>query len=129
MRFMFYGSLRKGFGADATFGLENSGKFIGQERVPGKLYAVSWFPGAVLGEDKEETILCDVYETDNEAVLTRLDQYEGFNPERQSESLFVRRTVDSNYGPCFIYEYNQNVQGSAYVEGGDWGSFRRNSKN
>ena len=91
-----YGSLRPGKSETVT--------------VPGQMFALGWFPGAVnINEnevDDQPHFVAEVIEVDDE-MLARLDQYEGYDPRHPEHSLYVRK----KYKDGFIYQYNGNVNG------------------
>lgn len=82
-------------------------------KVPGTLYAVSWFPGAILDETSQSTFLAEpVVIQDWEGV----DAYEGYDPNNPEQSLYIRKPYLDGY----IYEYNRDVAELEPVESGDW---------
>lgn len=86
--------------------------------VPGYLFDLGWFPGIELADaDKTDSrVKCQViYVTDDE--LTKLDAYEGYNPNDPANSLYIRREYDGGY----IYEYNRSTTAYPVIASGDWG--------
>jgi gamma-glutamylcyclotransferase (GGCT)/AIG2-like uncharacterized protein YtfP len=66
---------------------------------------------------------------DDPGVLTRLDDYEGFDPSRPRGSLFVRKRclVRLNNGQklaCWIYTYNRRPGAAPPVAGGNYSKVR-----
>lgn len=114
-----YGSLRKGFAPPEIAETADRLKLVGEGFVYGKLYDLDEYRALVLnGEDE---IFGQILELpDDEAVLQKLDEYEGFDPQNQAKSLFVRKqtTAYSDHGeiPAWIYEYNQNLSDSPMLE-------------
>jgi gamma-glutamylcyclotransferase (GGCT)/AIG2-like uncharacterized protein YtfP len=86
-----------------------------EERVPGLMYNLGWYPGAVLDETAETSFVCERVEIKPEA-LKGFDSYEGFNDKFPESSLFVR----TPYKDGFIYQYNRDVSPYSVIEGGDW---------
>lgn len=84
-------------------------------QIPGKMFALGWFPGVKLDEESSDTFTAEVVEIDNTA-LTNIDRYEGYYPEDEEMSLFVRKP----YQDGFIYEFNGKVDNKPQVMSGDW---------
>lgn len=79
--------------------------------VPGQMFDLGWFPGAVNIETAVDTyFMAETIEVDD-AGLARLDSYEGYNPDHPASSLYVRKA----YQDGFIYQYNGNVEGKMPV--------------
>jgi gamma-glutamylcyclotransferase (GGCT)/AIG2-like uncharacterized protein YtfP len=87
-------------------------RHVGRGSVHGRLYDLGEYPGAVLSRNGP-LVLGQVFELpDDPEVLTRLDQYEGFNPQRPRTSLFIRKRclVKLDNGKklfCWMYSYNR----------------------
>jgi gamma-glutamylcyclotransferase (GGCT)/AIG2-like uncharacterized protein YtfP len=85
---------------------------VGKGAVHGRLYDLGEYPGAVLSRNGP-LVIGQVFELpDDPEVLTRLDEYEGFNPQQPHSSLFVRRRclVKLDSGKklfCWMYAYNR----------------------
>lgn len=100
-----YGTLRPGGGATV--------------RVPGKLYDLGFCPGAVLykkehGDEVPLFVAERIEVTDDQ--LARLDTYEGYNPDRESSSLYIRKAFRDGW----VYEYNFDVKDINWILSGDW---------
>lgn len=111
-----YGSLRRSEAADLS--LRPGVSFVGEDSVPGKLYAVGWYPGVKeLGEGPSSAVKGDVFrfEEDSEELIAWLDGYEGY------PSLFDRqKTLTANGCVVWVYIYNHEVSEAARVHDGDW---------
>ncbi|MGH9835922.1 MAG: aminotransferase class III-fold pyridoxal phosphate-dependent enzyme, partial [Blastocatellia bacterium] len=128
-RFFVYGTLRPPLVALTPLELKES---IGQWRkvgdgfVPGRLYDLGAYPGAVLDFGSETRIIGEVFQLpDDGATLAALDLYEGFDPDDFSASLFVRRKCevtleDGSRIECWIYVYNRRVALSTIIPNGDY---------
>lgn len=88
----------------------------GREKVKvyGKLYDLGWFPGARLGVGNR-TFLAEVIEVDDKR-LKELDRYEGYDPNDEGSSLYIRREYNGGY----IYEYNRSCSSRDLIPSGDW---------
>jgi gamma-glutamylcyclotransferase (GGCT)/AIG2-like uncharacterized protein YtfP len=101
-------------------------KTAGKGFVFGRLYDVGEYPGAVLDEAGREKIFGKIFEVPSDGLLlSRLDAYEGFDPERPTKSLFVRRPTiinRPNDSPLagWIYEYNGDVRSLPVIKSGHY---------
>ena len=115
-----YGSLRRSEAADLS--LRPGCSFICEDSVPGKLYAVGWYPGIKeLGESigSSHRVKGDVFRFDDsdeaKGLINWLDGYEGY------PSLFDRRQIVTENGHfAWVYTYNHEVSEAARVHDGDW---------
>ena len=90
-------------------------------RVPGKLYNVSWFPGAILDEQSQSSFLAEPVEVQN---WDRVDGYEGYDPSNPEGSLYIRRPFLDG----FIYEYNRPVNDLEEIVSGDWLAYKEEER-
>lgn len=103
--------------------------FVGRGSIRGELYDLGSYPAAICGEDFATLVKGEVYRLqDPEATLMLLDVYEGCVPGEPEASLFLRRSesVTMEEGgvlPCWLYVYNDWVQGSSPIAGGDYVSY------
>lgn len=81
-------------------------------KIKGTMYAVSWFPGVKLGGTDE--FLAERVEIKGD--WSGVDRYEGYNPEDEANSLYLRVP----YADGFIYEFNRDVDPETRVASGDW---------
>jgi gamma-glutamylcyclotransferase (GGCT)/AIG2-like uncharacterized protein YtfP len=97
---------------------------LGRATVPGVLYDLGAYPGAVLGRASGKRIAGMVFRLPNDsAILKKLDEYEGFDPANPGESLFVRgrypvALATGRILQCWIYEYNGKRVVAPVVAGG-----------
>lgn len=101
---------------------------VGKGSVPGTLYDLGSYPGAVLDETSFRRIWGTVFRLPKtEGVLERLDAYEEFDPESPNTSLFIRRgtcpvqLTDGRLLACWIYEYARSHEGAPIIESGRYG--------
>lgn len=84
--------------------------------VPGELYELGWYPGLkLLAPDSHSWVVTERIEVDDEQ-LSNLDTYEGYDPEDELNSLYLRRP----YLGGWIYVYNSKLEGRRLIESGDW---------
>jgi gamma-glutamylcyclotransferase (GGCT)/AIG2-like uncharacterized protein YtfP len=94
--------------------------------VQGTLYDLCDFPGAVLHPSNGSKVYGRVFcLPDDPDFLRQLDEYEGFNPDEEQASLFIRRrhAVTLSNGKtldCWIYEYNGQPSPAMIVSTGKY---------
>ena len=129
-----YGTLRRSLiGTQknaALIQIMNGLQFIGEGSVNGQLYDLGDYPGAILGDNFDNKIRGEIYQLDDpQAVLTVLDQYEGFIPGELEASLFARVKAkitmsDGSQVESWIYVYNDWVVTGKLIESGDYAKYR-----
>lgn len=88
------------------------------------LYDLGAYPGAVVDATADSRILGTVFELPEDAsALPEMDRYEGFNPENEAESLFLRvkhtvKLSDWRTIECWIYVYNLEPAGARVIADG-----------
>lgn len=92
--------------------------------VSGWLYDLGKYPGAILNAETDARIHGAVFELPEELLMT-LDDYEGFERQDLTRSLFVRKRcpVTLNSGrniECWIYEYNRAANPAQIIESGNY---------
>jgi gamma-glutamylcyclotransferase (GGCT)/AIG2-like uncharacterized protein YtfP len=110
-------------------------RLLGSGSVPGRLYNLGDYPGAIVDTRSKDRICGDVYELpDDPAVLEALDAYEEFDPEKPEASLFRREQHLVTFSPeakpghsgsqyprqlsCWMYVYNRNPDQASLVPSG-----------
>lgn len=118
-KFLVYGTLRSGNHAHRAFGLDHRATPLGEVFVAGTMYHLGGYPGVILGGD--HSVVCELYETEDQALLAQLDGYEGYHPEYPEGSLYLRKEVKlADESSAYIYEYNRDVSNAHRLESGDW---------
>jgi gamma-glutamylcyclotransferase (GGCT)/AIG2-like uncharacterized protein YtfP len=98
---------------------------VGKGFVRGRLFDLGEYPGAILSRTGSP-IAGQVFELpDDPEVLSRLDEYEGFDRSDPSASLFIRqrRYVQLEGGGkifCWVYTYNRPPTTARALKGGDY---------
>lgn len=129
-----YGTLRRHPDHAMHTTLAAEADFVGVARVAGRLYDFGWHPAGVEGEGADgATIVGEVYTMhDPDALLARLDEYEGYapdDPDPTFERVQVRATLEgasaaASVGEAeplvWIYWYRGAVEGRARIASGDW---------
>lgn len=121
-----YGTLRSAPRHQMNKVLEREGDRVGRGRVPGILYDVGSYPGAVRKAGTRAYILGDVYRLrDSDRALKVLDRYEGWNEKKPESSEFRRSRVAVDMGGgkrihAWIYLYNRSTTGLPRISSGDY---------
>ncbi|MFN7944888.1 MAG: gamma-glutamylcyclotransferase family protein [Blastocatellia bacterium] len=101
-------------------------ELIGSGVVRGRMYDLGEYPGAVPDESAATRIVGKVFRLPaDDALLSALDDYEGYDPQSPSASLFVRTrcTVtlsDGSQAECWMYAYNRPTDGLPLIADGDY---------
>ena len=118
-----YGTLRPGHAPAPLAPYVDRCKCVGPGSMPGRLYDLGSYPGAVLDPAGGQLVHGQVLDVPDEATLRRLDAYEGYDPADSSSSLFVRTRCDVTLGggrtvAAWVYVYNRDVSRARPVPGG-----------
>jgi gamma-glutamylcyclotransferase (GGCT)/AIG2-like uncharacterized protein YtfP len=114
--------------------LERYGDRIGRGKIPGILYDVGRYPGAVKSSETRAVVRGDVYLLrDADRALKVLDRYEGWDEKKPRSGEFRRSRVVVDLGAgktvkAWIYLYNRPTTGLMRIRSGDYleGSSRAN---
>ena len=115
-----YGTLMRGFDAQDRLGVRDRLSFVGGCRWDGDLYDLGAFPGAVRGDG---CVHGELFRLSSPAVWAVLDDYEGYDPEREAASPFVRRRVRLRRPPgrtAWVYWFNGTPEEAQRIPSGDW---------
>ena len=121
-----YGTLLPGKAPDHLREIVSRLKSVGRGSMRGRLYDLGRFPGVVDEAGSESRVVGHVFELpDDEGILARLDEYEGYSVRDEQGSLFVRvrATVLLAAGSemsCWVYLYNREPGDAALIPGGEW---------
>ncbi len=130
--FLFvYGTLRRAAGHPMHRALLREAEFVGLAGLPGRLYDLGSYPGAVPDAAARGRIAGELYRLPRpQAVLPPLDRYEGCTaPGDQTvpaPSEEYRRVVcrvlreDGGSTAAWVYVYNQPCGGLVPIESGDY---------
>jgi gamma-glutamylcyclotransferase (GGCT)/AIG2-like uncharacterized protein YtfP len=108
-----YGTLQPGFAPDEVAAIAAKLRPVSQGFVYGELYELDGYPGVAPDPQSKNRIRGTVLELPEDAgLLSRLDEYEGYDPEHPETSEFVRvrQVVELSGGgtqECWIYRYNR----------------------
>ncbi|QRR02529.1 gamma-glutamylcyclotransferase family protein [Dyadobacter sandarakinus] len=123
-----YGTLMRGFANLFARKLEEEGTYLSAGSMPGSLYLVDWYPGAIRDESSISKVYGEVFRLHApDTLLTELDEYEDVSEDEKS-SLYLRKKVDITCDTgdqllCWTYLYNQPVHTLSLLKSGnfrDW---------
>jgi gamma-glutamylcyclotransferase (GGCT)/AIG2-like uncharacterized protein YtfP len=126
MSFLFaYGSLRAAANHTAINELVARLRPIGGGQLPGHLYYLGRYPGAIFAETAAATVAGEVLELADDALLAELDAYEAYDPRRPDAGEYLRRqlTVEVAGGgviECWVYELRRIPRNAILIDGGDY---------
>ncbi|MPR34465.1 gamma-glutamylcyclotransferase family protein [Salmonirosea aquatica] len=109
-----YGTLMRGFDNPFAARLRAHSAFIAEGFFSGKLYRISWYPGALYEPKGTLKVHGEIYQLlDFQKLIRELDEYEDVK-EIESESLYLRRQVpvqteSGDVFLCWTYLYNQSL--------------------
>jgi gamma-glutamylcyclotransferase (GGCT)/AIG2-like uncharacterized protein YtfP len=106
--------------------LRAEARLIGAATIQGRLYRVSWYPGAAESPDPEQKVHGELYALDAPArALVWLDAYEGIAPESRESGDYSRverpvRLASGEEIAAWVYLYQLDVSGLPLVADGRW---------
>lgn len=118
-----YGTLMRTVGGVEWLGVADRVSFVDTCRFEGLLYDLGRFPGAVPGDGIVQGELIRLHDPQ---VWTVLDRYEGWDPDDEEGSLFVRRhvsLVEPSDRTAWVYWYNGDPTGRPRISSGDWSAY------
>ncbi len=111
MKIAFYGTLMRGFEAQARLGVEALLDYVGPCRIPGLLWDLGAYPGLTPGDGD---VAGELFQVLDEAVLAVLDAFEGPNYERR------RIELAGPAGSAWVYYFTASVEGRPPVPSSSW---------
>jgi len=126
-RFLFlYGTLLPEHAPTEMLHLVARLKFISAGSMPGDLFDLGEFPGAVFDANARHRVWGQMFELPEDApLLAQLDTYEGYSPNDPAASLFVRQKrpitlPDGSEQLCWVYLYNRPTGQAHPIPSGDY---------
>ena len=119
-----YGTLQPGHAPAEIADVVRDLLIVGKGTIPGTLYDLGSYPGAVLDQTISRRITGTVFQLPPAIeILQRLDDYEDYDRESPGASLFIRRQCsvqlhDGRILECWVYEYNGPRDRAPIVESG-----------
>ena len=102
---------------------------VGLGHLRAQLFLVDYYPGVVDSDDLHHRVLGEVYTLPNGArgaeLLTVLDQYEGYDPDDQVSSEYVRETrsielLGGETLTAWVYLFNRPTDHLPLITSGDF---------
>jgi len=121
-----YGSLLSGAGHAMGARLRAQARLLGPASIQGRLYRVSWYPGAVASTDPGHRVHGEVYVlADPAPTMAWLDAYEGIDRADAEAAEYRRVEVAARLAAgevlaAWAYLYARDVSGLQEVAGGRW---------
>ena len=120
-----YGTLRRDCGNDLHRLIARNSDYIGMATFQGQMYHVADYPGIVTSENAADQVVGELYLLSKTIkLLNVLDEYEEFDAEDLTASLFVRNKVDVNLKgkiiSSYAYLYNRPVNSLKRITSGDF---------
>lgn len=109
-----YGTLRRNETPPEVTGLMGSLELVGAGSVPGHIFDLGEYPGAIFDPTSTSRVRGEIYKLPKSPqFLRKLDSYEEFDPNSPRQSLFIRvnTAVETNNGErlnCWAYRINSN---------------------
>lgn len=120
----FYGTLMSGFRRPGRARLDHALKPIGRGSIPAALFDLGIYPAAVPAH--ESRVWGEVHQMlDSDAVLTTLDEIEGYSATEPDASLYMRTEIpvtlaDGRTESAWVYFYNAPLGRAQRIESGDY---------
>lgn len=114
-----YGTLRRGFRHPMARLLALSASYSGAGRLPGRLYRLGSYPGAILSHNPGEWVRGDLYAMKNPSkLLARIDRYEALDRGRRRQAEYQRVVTaiqrdDGTTSLAWVYRYRGPVHEAA----------------
>lgn len=122
-----YGTLRKGNSNKMAEYLHTHAEFLRHGRFQGRMYQISYYPGVIASDDKDDSVYGEVYRLhDPQAVLRILDEYEECSAQHAQPAEYERITaqiisVDGHVAEsAWIYLYQWTIVDKVLIQEGDF---------
>ncbi|MDO6758869.1 gamma-glutamylcyclotransferase family protein [Tamlana sp. 2_MG-2023] len=121
-----YGTLLKDVDNNKSKFLAMYSELVGSGYFHGKLYRISWFPGAVESKNDTDKVYGSLFKIyDFDIVFKALDAYEGIDMNSREPNLFERSVVpiyieDGSVVKAWVYFYNHSVEDLEQIVSGDF---------
>ncbi len=117
-----YGSLKRSYKHQISEYLSKKATFIGEGKVPGRLYKIEWYPGAIYEPESPHFVHGDIYEIKSFSIFSILDDYEGITGNRDDiyKRTIVDAWMDNVQVPVWFYNYIGSIRGLQMIESGNF---------
>ena len=120
----FYGTLMTGFRRQGRAPLDRQLRAVGQGWIQAVLFDLGIYPAAIPADDGR--VWGEVHQMlDPDAVLSALDEIEGYSADEPDTSLYTRMVTpltfeDGRVAPVWVYFYNAPLGQAQRIESGDY---------
>jgi gamma-glutamylcyclotransferase (GGCT)/AIG2-like uncharacterized protein YtfP len=120
----FYGTLMTAFQPPGRARLDGVLKPVGRGWISAVLFDLGIYPAAIPASDSR--VRGEVHQMlDTEAVLSALDEIEGYSEREPDASLYTREEIqvtfdDGCIAPAWVYFYNAPLGGAQRIDSGDY---------
>lgn len=123
-----YGTLRKGFPNPFADILEQEAQHLGPAKIPGLLFEIKQYPGAIYLPKCLYHISGDLFRlNDPEHTLSSLDSYEQVGTYLPQPNEYIRTTIPLNWQAqtlqVWIYLYHWSLADKQWIPDGDYMNF------
>ncbi|MAO64309.1 MAG: hypothetical protein CL666_04865 [Balneola sp.] len=121
---LVYGTLKKDFDNEVAQYLHRTQSFVGKGQFPGKLFKISFYPGAKYHPDSDSKVYGDVYRIIHQPkyLFQLLDEYEGIGDNRPGSAEFERReipiTIQGRSDVAYSYLFKGDHSGHPLIPSG-----------
>ncbi|HSU14539.1 gamma-glutamylcyclotransferase family protein [Longimicrobium sp.] len=119
-RLFVYGSLRQGEENEMARLLHARSRYLGAGTIRARLYAISWYAGAVASADAGDVVRGDLFELDAGSageVMAALDAYEGSDFRLSPVDVEMPGETPLR---AHAYLYAASAEGLPWIRHGDW---------
>ncbi|GAB5408119.1 MAG: gamma-glutamylcyclotransferase [Balneolaceae bacterium] len=119
-----YGLLKSMYHNDPAKFVRKNCSFIGEASIPGKLFDLGTYPGAIYDEKSSSKVHGEIFQIiKNETELTHfLDEFEGVGSHFKQPNEYVRVSIPVKTATSIIeastYLYNWNLEGLKVIDSG-----------
>jgi gamma-glutamylcyclotransferase (GGCT)/AIG2-like uncharacterized protein YtfP len=120
----FYGTMMSGFKRPGRARLDHVLEQVGRGWIRAVLFDLGIYPAAIPAA--EGRVLGEVHQMlDPDAVLSSLDEIEGYSSKEPESSLYTRREIpvtleDGHIASAWVYFYNAPLGRAERIESGDY---------
>jgi len=99
---------------------------VGKAHVPGRLYDLGDYPGAVLDHSSNTLVKGELVSLPRDReLLEAFDRYEEFDSSNPSKSVLIRKKTritlaNGRMVDAWIYVYNRPISNAPLIRGGDY---------
>lgn len=128
-----YGTLLRSANGTLHSLLQDYAEFVADATLPGQLYEIEGYPGAVPMLGSSTAIIGELYVIGNpEPLFRRLDDYEECSaaypiPREYLRAQYLVSCVAGDNHPAWVYAYNRPTDSLERIVSGDYRQYRRDT--